>query len=38
MTNTTKITVETTVAAPIEHVWRAYTTPDDIKTVECCVR
>src|SRR5258708_12306102 len=31
MTNTTKITVETTVAAPIEHVWRAYTTPDDIK-------
>lgn len=26
-----KITVETTVAAPIEKVWRAYTTPDDIK-------
>lgn len=26
-----KITVETTVAAPIEQVWRAYTTPDDIK-------
>src|SRR5690554_4379396 len=26
-----KITVETTVAAPIEEVWRAYTTPDDIK-------
>ena len=25
-----KITVETTVAAPIEQVWRAYTTPDDI--------
>lgn len=26
-----KITVETTVAAPIEEVWRAYTTPEDIK-------
>ena len=26
-----KIKVETTVAAPIEHVWRAYTTPADIK-------
>jgi len=26
-----KISVETTVAAPIEEVWRAYTTPDDIK-------
>jgi uncharacterized protein YndB with AHSA1/START domain len=26
-----KITVDTTVAAPIEDVWRAYTTPDDIK-------
>lgn len=26
-----KITVETIVAAPIEEVWRAYTTPDDIK-------
>lgn len=26
-----KITVETTVAAPIEDVWRAYTTPEDIK-------
>lgn len=25
-----KITVETTVAAPIDRVWRAYTTPDDI--------
>jgi len=25
-----KITVETTVAAPIETVWRAWTTPDDI--------
>jgi uncharacterized protein YndB with AHSA1/START domain len=24
------ITVETTVAAPIEKVWRAYTTPEDI--------
>ena len=26
-----KITVETSVAAPIEEVWRAYTTPEDIK-------
>ena len=26
-----KINVETTVPAPIEQVWRAYTTPDDIK-------
>lgn len=26
-----KITVETTVAAPIEEVWHAYTTPEDIK-------
>jgi len=26
-----KITVETTIAAPIEDVWRAWTTPDDIK-------
>lgn len=26
-----KISVETTVAAPIEKVWRAYTTPEDIK-------
>ena len=26
-----KITIETTVAAPIEEVWRAYTTPADIK-------
>jgi uncharacterized protein YndB with AHSA1/START domain len=26
-----KITVETTVAAPVEDVWSAYTTPDDIK-------
>jgi uncharacterized protein YndB with AHSA1/START domain len=26
-----KITVETTVAAPIEKVWRAYTTPKDIE-------
>ncbi len=25
------VTVQTTVAAPIEHVWAAYTTPDDIK-------
>ncbi|MBX3640407.1 MAG: SRPBCC family protein [Nitrosomonas sp.] len=25
-----KITVETTIAAPIEEVWRAYTTPEDI--------
>jgi uncharacterized protein YndB with AHSA1/START domain len=26
-----KITVETNVAAPIEKVWHAYTTPEDIK-------
>lgn len=26
-----KISVETSVAAPIEDVWRAYTTPEDIK-------
>ncbi len=26
-----KITIETNVAAPIDAVWRAYTTPDDIK-------
>ena len=26
-----KIMVETTVAAPIEEVWRAWTTPEDIK-------
>ena len=26
-----KITVATTVAAPIENVWQAYTTPEDIK-------
>jgi uncharacterized protein YndB with AHSA1/START domain len=26
-----KITVETNVTAPIGEVWRAYTTPDDIK-------
>lgn len=26
-----QITVETTVAAPIEEIWRAYTTPEDIK-------
>ena len=26
-----RISVETAVAAPIEHVWRAYTTPEDIK-------
>ena len=26
-----KITVETTVHAPVEDVWRAWTTPDDIK-------
>jgi uncharacterized protein YndB with AHSA1/START domain len=26
-----KITVETTVAAPVARVWDAYTTPDDIK-------
>lgn len=26
-----KVTVQTTVAAPLEKVWGAYTTPDDIK-------
>jgi uncharacterized protein YndB with AHSA1/START domain len=26
-----KITVEVTVHAPIQHVWRSYTTPEDIK-------
>ncbi|MBX9584185.1 MAG: SRPBCC family protein [Gemmataceae bacterium] len=26
-----KITVETTVAAPVEEVWRAWTMPDDIR-------
>lgn len=26
-----KITIETTIAAPIAAVWRAYTTPEDIK-------
>lgn|SRR5690554_5935110 len=26
-----KISVETTVAAPVEEVWRAYVTPEDIK-------
>ncbi|WP_137936454.1 SRPBCC domain-containing protein [Chitinivorax sp. B] len=26
-----KISVETTAAAPMEEVWRAYTTPEDIK-------
>lgn len=30
-TTTMKITVETTVAAPIEEAWRAFTTPEDIK-------
>lgn len=28
--STQTITVETTVAAPIDQVWRAYTTPEDI--------
>ena len=28
---TTQITVEATVAAPVSDVWRAYTTPEDIK-------
>jgi pimeloyl-ACP methyl ester carboxylesterase/uncharacterized protein YndB with AHSA1/START domain len=28
--STQKITVETTIAAPISEVWRAYTTPEDI--------
>lgn len=26
-----KITIETTVAAPMDEVWRAWTTPEDIK-------
>ena len=26
-----QITVETTVAAPVEEVWRAWTTPEDVK-------
>jgi uncharacterized protein YndB with AHSA1/START domain len=26
-----KVTVETTIQAPISEVWRAYTTPEDIK-------
>jgi uncharacterized protein YndB with AHSA1/START domain len=26
-----KIKVETNVAAPIEQVWQAYTTPEDVK-------
>jgi uncharacterized protein YndB with AHSA1/START domain len=30
-TTPTKINVETTVSAPLEKVWGAYTTPDDIK-------
>ena len=29
--STQKITVESSVAAPIDQVWRAYTSPDDIK-------
>jgi uncharacterized protein YndB with AHSA1/START domain len=29
--STHQITVQTTVAAPVDEVWRAYTTPDDIK-------
>src|SRR6478672_9199640 len=31
MTTAAKITVETTVSAPLAKVWDAYTTPDDIK-------
>ena len=31
MTNATKITVEITVAAPIDAVWQAWNTPADIK-------
>jgi len=27
----TKITVQRTIAAPVEQAWRAYTTPEDIK-------
>ena len=30
-TPSTRITVETTVSAPVEKVWAAYTTPEDIK-------
>lgn len=30
MSDVQKITVETTIAAPVEQVWRAYTTPSDI--------
>ena len=26
-----RITVQTTIAAPVEQVWKAYTTPEDIK-------
>ena len=26
-----KITVETNIKAPVAEVWRAYTSPDDIK-------
>jgi len=29
--STQKITVETTISAPIEEVWHAYTTADDIR-------
>jgi uncharacterized protein YndB with AHSA1/START domain len=29
--STQQITIETMVAAPADEVWRAYTTPDDIK-------
>lgn len=31
MGTSTRIVVETTISAPIEQVWRAYTTPEDIK-------
>lgn len=31
MTRAEKITIEATVAAPVEKVWEAWTTPDDIK-------
>ena len=31
MTTPTKITVETTVAAPLDAVWQAWNTPEDIK-------
>lgn len=30
MSQPTKITVETTIAAPIANVWKAWTTPEDI--------